>query len=211
MTLIVGPVLPHEVIGFSGGNKYLFPGLSGQEMIDVTHWLGALITSSEIIGTRGITPVRALVDAAAELVPGERHALCVVVDHVSGGLESLSFGEPERAWAAAADVAAETHIEYLDAPVQRVLSLIPARYPDLWTGAKGFYKVEPVVADGGEVVLYAPHITEIAAMHPRLEGDRLPLPRLLPGPLGPLPRRAAGRAGALHPPLRSRDLRPGDG
>jgi nickel-dependent lactate racemase len=168
VTLLVGPVLPHEVIGFSGGNKYLFPGLSGQEMIDVTHWLGALITSSAIIGTRGVTPVRALVDAAARLVPGERHALCVVVDHASGGLESLAFGEPEQAWAAAADVAAETHIEYLDRPVGRVLSLIPERYPDLWTGAKGFYKVEPIVADGGEVVLYAPHITEIAAMHPRM-------------------------------------------
>ena len=127
VTLIVGPVLPHEVIGFSGGNKYLFPGLSGQEMIDVTHWLGALITSSEIIGTRGITPVRALVDAAAELVPGERHALCVVVDHDSGGLESLAFGEPEQAWAAAADVAAETHVEYLDRPVRRVLSRGPRR------------------------------------------------------------------------------------
>jgi nickel-dependent lactate racemase len=168
VTLIVGPVLPHEVIGFSGGNKYLFPGLSGHEMIDVTHWLGALITSSEMIGTRGVTPVRALVDAAAALVPGERHALCVVVEHVSGGLESLSFGEPEGAWADAAEVAAETHVEYLDEPVRRVLSVIPERYPDLWTGAKGFYKVEPIVADGGEVVLYAPHITEIAAMHPRL-------------------------------------------
>jgi nickel-dependent lactate racemase len=168
VTLIVGPVLPHEVIGFSGGNKYLFPGLSGQEMIDVTHWLGALITSSQIIGTRGITPVRALVDAAAELVPGERHALCVVVDHETGGLQSLSFGDPQGAWAAAADVAAQTHVAYLDGPVQRVLSVIPTRYPDLWTGAKGLYKVEPVVADGGEVVLYAPHITEIAAMHPRL-------------------------------------------
>jgi lactate racemase len=168
VTLLVGPVLPHEVIGFSGGNKYLFPGLSSQEMIDVTHWLGALITSSSIIGTRGLTPVRALVDAAAALVPGERHALCVVVDHESGGLESLSFGEPGRAWAEAADVAAETHVEYLDRPVRRVLSLIPTRYPDLWTGAKGFYKVEPIVAAGGEVVLYAPHITEIAAMHPRL-------------------------------------------
>jgi nickel-dependent lactate racemase len=168
VTLIIGPVLPHEVIGFSGGNKYLFPGLSGQEMIDVTHWLGALITSSEIIGTRGITPVRALVDAAAELVPGERHALCAVVDHDTGGLQSLTFGEPVGAWAAAAEVAAQTHVEYLDSPFQRVLSLVPPRYPDLWTGAKGFYKVEPIVADGGEVVLYAPHITEIAAMHPRL-------------------------------------------
>jgi lactate racemase len=168
VTLIVGPVLPHEVIGFSGGNKYLFPGLSGPEMIDVTHWLGALITSSAIIGSRGVTPVRALVDAAAALVPGERHALCVVVDHSSGALQSLSFGEPSEAWAAAAEVAARTHVEYLDAPVQRVLSLVPRRYPDLWTGAKGFYKVEPIVADGGEVVLYAPHITELAAMHPRL-------------------------------------------
>jgi nickel-dependent lactate racemase len=90
------------------------------------------------------------------------------VDHVSGGLESLAFGEPEQAWADAADVAAESHVEYVDGPVRRVLSVVPERYPDLWTGAKGFYKVEPVVADGGEVVLYAPHITEIAATHPRL-------------------------------------------
>ena len=85
VTIIVGPVLPHEVVGFSGGNKYLFPGLSGQELIDVTHWLGALLTSREIIGARGVTPVRALVDAAAGLVPGERHALCVVVDHATVG------------------------------------------------------------------------------------------------------------------------------
>ena len=92
------------------------PACPGQELIDVTHWLGALITSSEIIGTRGITPVRALVDAAADLVPGERHALCVVVDHDTGGLEHAAFGDPRSAWAAAADVAAETHVEYLDAP-----------------------------------------------------------------------------------------------
>ncbi|HEY5886110.1 MAG TPA: lactate racemase domain-containing protein [Acidimicrobiales bacterium] len=169
VTVIVGPVLPHEVIGFSGGDKYLFPGLSGPELIDVTHWLGALITSSEIIGTRGVTPVRALVHAAADLVPGERHALCVVVDHDTGGLHHAAFGDPRSAWAAAADVAAETHVEYVDAPVQRVVSLVARRYADLWTGAKGFYKVEPVVADGGEVILYAPHITQIASTHPGLD------------------------------------------
>lgn len=169
VTVIVGPVLPHEVIGFSGGHKYLFPGLSGPELIDVTHWLGALITSAEIIGTKGITPVRALVEAAAGLVPGERHALCVVVDHETGRLHHAAFGEPRSAWAAAADVAAETHIAYLDAPVERVVSLVAPRYADLWTGAKGFYKVEPVVADGGEVILLAPHITQIAATHPGLD------------------------------------------
>jgi len=166
VTVIIGPVLPHEVVGFSGGNKYLFPGLSGQELIDVTHWLGALITSRAIIGTPGVTPVRALIDAAAALVPGERHALCVVVDRGSERLQSLSFGPPTDAWASAATVAAQTHIEHIAEPIERVLSLVAHRYADLWTGAKGFYKVEPVVADGGEVVLYAPHITEVAAMHP---------------------------------------------
>jgi lactate racemase len=165
VTIMIGPVVPHEVVGFSGGNKYLFPGLSGQDLIDVTHWLGALITSGAIIGTRGITPVRALINAAAQLVPGERHALCVVVDHDTGRLSAAAFGEPEDAWASAAEVSASTHVNYLDAPVPRVLSLVSSRYADLWTGAKGFYKVEPVVADGGEVVLYAPHITQIAAMH----------------------------------------------
>ncbi|HTU36831.1 MAG TPA: lactate racemase domain-containing protein [Acidimicrobiales bacterium] len=170
VTVLIGPVLPHEVVGFSGGNKYLFPGLSGPELIDVTHWLGALLTSAAIIGTRGVTPVRALIDAAAALVPGERHALCVVVDDASGGLHSLAFGPPGDSWAAASDVAATTHVEYLPAPVQRVLSLVAPRYEDLWTGAKGFYKVEPVVADGGEVVLYAPHISTFAATHPGQEG-----------------------------------------
>src|SRR4051812_44705201 len=168
VTLIVGPVFPHEVVGFSGGNKYLFPGVSGQEMIDLSHWLGALITSTEMIGTRGVTPVRALIDEGASLLPGERLALCVVTQFGADGLHCAAFGEPQAAWAAAADVAAETHVRYLDAPLRRVLSLIPAKYEDMWTGAKGFYKVEPVVADGGQVVLYAPHIRAVSLMHPQI-------------------------------------------
>lgn len=168
VTLIVSPVFPHEVAGFSGGNKYLFPGVSGRELIDLSHWLGALITSAEIIGTRGTTPVRALIDEAASMVPGERLALCMVTKPRSPDLHAMTFADPVAAWAAAADVSAGTHIRYLDAPVRRVLSLIPARYGDLWTGGKGFYKVEPVVADGGQVVLYAPHIREIATTHPAI-------------------------------------------
>src|SRR3712207_1741989 len=154
VALVVGPVFPHEVVGFSGGNKYFFPGVAGQEIIDLSHWLGALITSADIIGTRGITPVRALIDEAAALIPAETLALCVVAQSGSGALHAAAFGEPRAAWAAAAEVSAETHVRYLDAPVRRVLSVIPEKYDDIWTAAKGFYKLEPVVADGGEVILY---------------------------------------------------------
>jgi nickel-dependent lactate racemase len=169
VALVVGPVFPHEVVGFSGGNKYFFPGVAGQEIIDLSHWLGALITSADIIGTRGTTPVRALIDEAAALVPAEKLALCVVAQSGSGALHAAGFGDPQAAWSVAADISAQTHVRHLDAPVRRVLSVVPEKYGDMWTAAKGFYKVEPVVADGGEVIIYAPHITRISAMHPEIE------------------------------------------
>ncbi|GAB2844080.1 lactate racemase domain-containing protein [Actinoallomurus bryophytorum] len=165
VTLVVGPVFPHEVVGFSGGNKYLFPGVSGQEVIDVSHWLGALITSSEIIGTRGITPVRAMINEAASKVPSELRCLALVVESGTTNLHAITYGGTEDAWAAAADIAAEVDIKYLSAPVERVLSLVSRRYDEIWTAAKGMYKVEPVVADGGQVVLYAPHVTEVSRTH----------------------------------------------
>jgi nickel-dependent lactate racemase len=102
------------------------------------------------------------------MVPGRRLAFCVVTTSRSNELHSITFGDPRVAWEAAAEVSAQAHILYLDAPVKRVLSLVPAKYDDLWTGAKGFYKVEPIVADGGQVVLYAPHIHEISATHPQI-------------------------------------------
>jgi nickel-dependent lactate racemase len=170
VALVIGPVFPHEVVGFSGGNKYFFPGVGGQDVIDLSHWLGALISSREIIGTAGTTPVRALIDTAAALIPAQRLALSVVVrpGHAGTELQAAAFGEPLSSWASTAEVAAQTHVRYLDAPVRRVLSLMPERYDDIWTAAKGFYKLEPVVADGGEVILYAPHITEISRMHPEI-------------------------------------------
>ncbi|WP_224387826.1 lactate racemase domain-containing protein [Pseudonocardia sp. ICBG1293] len=169
LALVVGPVFPHEVVGFSGGNKYFFPGVAGPEIIDLSHWLGALISSVEIIGTRGITPVRALIDEAAAMIPTERRALCLVVRSGTTDLHAMTFGEPEGAWAAAADVSAATHVRYLDAPVRRVVSVMPDKYEDIWTAAKGFYKLEPVVADGGEVVIVAPGIDTVSVTHPEIE------------------------------------------
>ena len=168
VALVVGPVLPHEVVGISGGNKYFFPGVAGQEIIDVSHWIGALITSAEIIGTTAVTPVRALINEGASLVPAEKLAFCVVGEAGSLDLHSVSFGDTIASWASAAQVCAATHVHYLDAPVSRVVSVIPRMYDDIWTGAKGFYKLEPVVADGGEVILYAPHISEISTSHPEI-------------------------------------------
>ncbi|MFP4548484.1 MAG: lactate racemase domain-containing protein [Fidelibacterota bacterium] len=161
--VIVGPTFPHEVVGFSGGNKYLFPGISGSEIIDMFHWLGALITSPRIIGN-AYTPVRAVVDKAAKFIKMGKYAFSLVVkghDNLAG----LYFGSPESAWAEASRLSDKLHIIYKDKPYKRVLSKAPLMYDDLWVGAKCMYKLEPVVADGGEVIIYAPHIKEISVTH----------------------------------------------
>ena len=160
--LICGPVFPHEVVGFSGGNKYLFPGIGGPEIIGWTHWLGALLGSYELIGTHS-TPVREIIDLAAELVKVPVACLSLVVTEESAS--GLYFGTAREAWRAAADLSAQKHIVWVDQPFQRVLSVMPRLYDDLWTAAKGMYKVEPAVADGGEVVIYAPHISEVSYTH----------------------------------------------
>src|SRR5580692_2146607 len=160
--LIVGPTFPHEVIGFSGGNKYLFPGISGRAIIDAFHWLGALITSPDLMGIKR-TPVRAIVDRAASLVPVERKCVSLVVDRRD--LVGLYVGSPEEAWSAAADLSGQIHVRYVDHPFRRVLSCAPAMYEELWVGGKCVYKLEPVVADGGELVVYAPHISRVSTTH----------------------------------------------
>jgi len=163
--IICGPVFPHEVVGFSGGNKYLFPGIAGPEIINFTHWLGAVITNYKVIGS-GYTPVRAVIDRAAAFI--DRPTVCfgLVVTHA--GLAGIYFGTPQEAWQASATLSAQKHIVYVDKPFQRVLSVMPEIYDDLWTAAKGMYKMEPAVADGGEVIIYAPHITEVSYTHGRV-------------------------------------------
>jgi nickel-dependent lactate racemase len=160
--MIIGPTFPHEVVGFSGGNKYLFPGIAGQEIIDLFHWLGALITNPMIIGNK-YTPVRKVVDKAASFLPMQRICLSLVVKGTD--LAGLYIGTPEEAWSAAADLSDKIHIIYKEKPYKSILSRSPEMYDDIWTGGKCMYKMEQVVADGGELIIYAPHITEVSAAH----------------------------------------------
>jgi nickel-dependent lactate racemase len=163
LLLILGPVFPHEVVGFSGGCKYIFPGIAGEEILNFFHWLGAVITNPRIIGCKW-TPVRKVVDRAAAFLKIERRAFCMVV-RGHDGLAGLYAGTPEEAWSTAADLSRQVHIEFKDKPFHTVLSCAPKMYDELWVGAKCMYKLEPVVADGGKLIIYAPHIHEIAVAH----------------------------------------------
>ncbi len=163
VALVLGPVFPHEVAGFSGGNKYFFPGISGPELLNFFHWLGALITNEKIIGVAD-TPVRRVIDRAAAQIPIERRCVAFVVSP-DAGVHGLFYGTPESAWRQAVEISSRVHIRRVPRPFRTVLSCAPPMYDELWVAGKCMYKLEPVVADGGELIIYAPHLKQISQTH----------------------------------------------
>jgi nickel-dependent lactate racemase len=163
--IICGPVFPHEVAGFSGGAKYLFPGIAGAEIINFTHWLGALVTSMHTIGIKQ-TPVRHVIQRAAEFVTVPLTCLALVLK--GSDLHGIFCGPQEETWSRAADLSAQLNIVHTGRAMRSVLAVPSTMYDDLWTAAKAMYKTEPVVADGGEVIIYAPHLREISYTHGQL-------------------------------------------
>jgi nickel-dependent lactate racemase len=164
--IIVGPVFPHEVVGFSGGNKYLFPGVGGPKILNFFHWLGAVCTNPMIIGNKW-TPVRKVVDRAGKLVSVDKLCFCMVVAP-NKDLTGLFAGTPEAAWDGASELSNKVHTTYKDKPFKTVLSCAPPMYDEVWVAGKCMYKLEPVVADGGELIIYAPHVHEISVTHGKI-------------------------------------------
>ena len=159
--ILVGPVFPHEVVGFSGGYKYLFPGIAGPQFLHKFHWLGALITNPKINGTKD-TPVRRALNEAASFLGVPITNICYVVK------EKKTYGlyiGGQEAWSSAADLSGQLNIQYVEKSFHTVLSMAPKMYEDIWTAGKCMYKLEPVVADKGTLIVYAPHITEVSYTH----------------------------------------------
>jgi nickel-dependent lactate racemase len=161
--LMVTPVVPHETVGFSGGNKYFFPGIGGLDIIETFHWLGALITNPEVNGVKD-TPTRRVIEKAASFVPIPRLCMAFTVnDH--DDLNCLFIGDPHEAWSQAADYSARQHVRYMERPYKQILGIAPEIYEDIWVAGKVMYKLEPIVADGGELIIYAPHLRKISFTH----------------------------------------------
>ncbi len=106
----------------------------------------------------------AMIQAAARRLETPVTLVALTVD--DRDLAGIFIGDPQEAWNAAADCSAERHIlTWCESPYQRVLSCAPPMYDELWTAAKAMYKLEPVMAAGGEVVIYAPHLEVVSRAH----------------------------------------------
>lgn len=165
--LVFGATVPHEVAGFAGGAKYFFPGVAGPDLTHATHWLGALASIENVIG-RIETPTRHMIEAAADFVPSRIISLNSVVNREDDNrlrTHALFAGEVREAFRRAAEVSREVHIRYTGRKYRRVVALLDEHYDELWVGGKASYKLGGIIADGGELIIYAPHLRAISETH----------------------------------------------
>jgi len=167
--LVFGATVPHEVAGFAGGAKYFFPGVAGPELTHMTHWLGALATIEEVIG-RIETPTRHVIEAAAALVPAEVISFTSVSTRDGDRLRThaLFAGDIKEALRRAAAVSQQVHIKYTGNKYARVVALLDEHYDEMWVGGKASYKLGAIIKEGGELIIYAPHLNSISTTHGHL-------------------------------------------
>jgi nickel-dependent lactate racemase len=168
--LIFSATVPHEVAGFAGGAKYLFPGVAGPDLTHATHWLGALASIENVIG-RVETPTRHMIEAAADFVPAQIITLNSVVtrdDNDRLRTHALFTGDFRAAFRAAAEVSKQVHIKYTGRKYRRVVALLDEHYDELWVGGKASYKLGGIIEEGGELIIYAPHLRSISETHGKL-------------------------------------------
>ena len=168
--LVFGGTVPHEVAGFAGGAKYFFPGVAGPELTHTTHWLGALAGIENIIG-QVETPTRKLIEAAADLIPARVISINSVVSRTADGelkTYGLFAGDIREAFRCAAVVSRQVHIRYTGRKYQKVVALLDPHYDEMWVGGKASYKLGAIVEDGGELIVYAPHLTKLSETHGEL-------------------------------------------
>lgn len=165
--LVFGATVPHEVAGFAGGAKYFFPGVAGPELTHTTHWLGALAGIENIIGQVD-TPTRRLIEAATDLIDARIISLNTVVSRTSDDelvTYALFTGDIREAFRRAAEVSRQVHIRYTGRKYKRVVALLDPHYDELWVGGKASYKLGAIIEEGGELIVYAPHLTRLSETH----------------------------------------------
>ena len=167
VVLVFGATVPHEVAGFAGGAKYFFPGVAGPELTHTTHWLGALAGIENIIGEVE-TPTRKLIEAAAELIAARVISINSVVSRDESGeliTYALFTGDIRDEFRRATEVSRKIHIRYTGRKYRTVVALLDPHYDEMWVGGKASYKLGAIIEDGGELIIYAPHLTKLSETH----------------------------------------------
>ena len=175
LILSLGQIVPHEVIGMANYTKNICVGVGGSDMINKSHFLGAVYGMEKIMG-RADTPVRKALDYAFKTFLG--HLPIFFIMTVMGKqdeqlvMRGLFCGDKDdEAFQKAARLSQQVNLDLLDRQVEKmIVYLDPAEFKSTWIGDKAIYRTRLVMADGGDLIILAPGLKEFGEDP---ENDRL--------------------------------------
>ena len=166
LILSVGQVVPHEVVGMANYTKNIVVGAGGADIINKSHFLGAVCNMETILG-RADTPVRRLFNAAVNRFLSDLPILYVLTvveqdyDTREMCLRGYFASEDPSAYEAACKLAREVNVILLDRePKKVVVYLDPHEFQSTWLGNKSIYRTRMAIADDGELIVLAPALNE---------------------------------------------------
>lgn len=141
--------------------------MAGAELTHATHWLGALAGIEAVIG-RVETPTRHLIEAAAEYIPAHVISLNSVMSRNAENrlqTHALFAGDVKTAFRQTAQISRQVHIKYTNQQYKKVIALLDEHYDEMWTGGKASYRLGAIIEEGGELIIYAPHLRCFSDTH----------------------------------------------
>lgn len=159
----VGQLVPHEVIGIANHNKNVFVGAGGSDLINKSHWLGAVYGIERIMG-RADTPVRAVLDYASVHLAQHLPIVYLLTVRARNGegklvTRGLYAGDDRGCFEQGAALCRQVNLDRLErAPAKVVVYLDPLEFKSTWLGNKAIYRTRMAIADVGELIVLAPGV-----------------------------------------------------
>jgi len=168
LIIVISSTTPHEASGYSGGLKTFSPGISGPEVIDLFHWAATLIGIPEIIGNVN-NPAREIINLGSSFLFNRDAPMLsfnMVADESDmkpipkGLFVGAGYDGFIEAYEEASMLSSKLHVKYIEKPINTAVQEIPRYYDEIWTAAKGSYKLQKpgVISKNGEIIIFAPHV-----------------------------------------------------
>ncbi len=162
----VGQVVPHEVVGMANYTKNIVVGAGGSDIINKSHFLGAVCNMETILGQTD-TPVRKLFNHAVGTYLSDLPITYILTvmeqDYATGEMHMRGFysSNDETCYTEACKLARDVNITLLDRePKKVVVYLDPHEFQSTWLGNKAVYRTRMAIADEGELIVLAPALKE---------------------------------------------------
>ena len=176
LILSIGQVVPHEVVGMANYTKNIMVGVGGSDIINKSHFLGAVSNLETIMG-HADSPVRRLFNYGVDTYLADRPLVYMLTvmerDGATGKMAMRGFfsGRGADAFEAAAKLAVDANLVLLEKPLKKVIVYLdPEEFKSTWLGNKAVYRTRMAIADDGELIVLAPGLKEFGEDP---ENDRL--------------------------------------